>query len=78
MMPMDGTEVMNRGISLSFGRASNRHCSRLTLEIGTIKRTTASVTQYEEEASNGSTQIYNNTSIISIIIFCIFFLIACR
>lgn len=52
MMPMDGTEVMNRGISLFLGRASDRHCSRLTLEIGTIKRTTASVAQYEEGAFN--------------------------
>lgn len=50
MMPMDGTEVMNRGISLFLGRASDRHCSRLTLEIGRIKRTTASVAQYEEGA----------------------------
>jgi len=47
---MDGTEVMNRGISLFLGRASDRHCSRLTLEIGTIKRTTASVARYEEGA----------------------------
>lgn len=56
MMPMDGTEVMNRGISLFLGHASDRHCSRLTLEIGTIKRTTASVAQYEEGAFVGSAQ----------------------
>jgi len=49
---MDGTEVTNRGISLFLGRASDRHCSRLTLEIGTINRTTASVAQYEEGAFN--------------------------
>lgn len=60
MMPMDGTEVMNRGKSLSLGRASDRHCSRLTLEIGTIKRTTASVAQYEEGAFRNATNINNS------------------
>ena len=71
---MDGTEVMNRGISLFLGRASDRHCSRLTLEIGTIKRTTASVAQYEEGAFfntniNNSIIAYRYFSSIFFIIF---------
>lgn len=58
---MDGTEVMYRGISLSFGRASNRHCSRLTLEIGTNQAYYG-----QRDAVRGRSVRWINTDVISV------------
>lgn len=76
MMPMDGTEVMNWGISLSFGRASDRHCSHLTLEIGTIKRTTTQCSAVRgrsvlDEPTQPCIQ-FNSYAILSLFIFSLF------